>query len=54
MQKGPYYLTLGSKSVKTFMPDPDFPEGASKIVITSSKVVVALGNVIRAYSFDLK
>ena len=51
--KGPYYLTVGSRAVKTNLPDPDYPEGTSKIVITPAKVVVALGNVIRAYSFDL-
>ena len=47
-------MTVASRSVKTNIPDPDYPEGVSKIVITPSKVVVALGNVIRAYSFDLK
>lgn len=52
--QGAHYLTVASRSVKTNIPDPDYPEGVSKIVITPSKVVVALGNVIRAYSFDLK
>ena len=53
MDKGAYYLTVGSRSVKTNIPDPDYPQGTSRLVMTHSKVVVALGNVIRAYSFDL-
>lgn len=53
LSQGAHYLTVGSRSVKTNMVDPDFPEGTSKIVVTQSKVVVALGNVIRAYSFDM-
>jgi hypothetical protein len=47
-----WWLTAGSSSVKTFVEDPDFP-GISKIKITPGKLVVALGNVIRAYSFDI-
>ena len=53
MAQGAHYLTVGSRSVKTNIPDEDHPEGASRIVITPGKLVVALGNVIRAYSFDL-
>ena len=52
--RGPYYLTVGSRTTKTNITDPDYPEGTSKLVITPAKVVVALGNVIRAYSFDIK
>ena len=52
--QGAHYLTVGSRSVKTFIPDPDYPEGVSRLVITPGKVVVALGNLIRVYSFDLK
>ena len=47
-----WWLTAGSQTTKTFVEDPDFP-GVSKIRITPSKCVVALGNVIRAYSFDI-
>lgn len=47
-----WWLTAGSSAVKTFVADPDFP-GISKVTITNSKLVVALGNVIRAYSFDI-
>lgn len=54
MDQGAHYLTVGSRTVKTNIADPDHPEGVSRMVITPSKVVVALGNVIRAYSFDLK
>ena len=54
MEQGAHYLTVGSRTVKTNIADPDHPEGVSRMVITPSKVVVALGNVIRAYSFDLK
>ena len=43
-----WWLTAGSQQVKTFIDDPDFP-GISKIKITPNKLVVALGNVIRAY-----
>jgi len=53
MERGAYYMTVGSRSVKTNIADPDYPEGTSKLVMTHSKVIVALGNVIRAYSFDL-
>jgi len=52
LEKGPYHLNTGSRSMKTNIPDPDF-DGVSRIAVTSSKVVCALGNVIRAYSFDL-
>ena len=52
--QGPHYLTVGSRSVKTNIPDPDYPEGVSRLVITPAKVVVALGNLLRVYSFDLK
>ena len=52
IEKGPYYINTGSRSLKTNIPDPDY-EGISRIAVTSSKVVCALGNVIRAYSFDL-
>jgi hypothetical protein len=48
----PWWLTAGSQTMKTFVEDPDFP-GVSKIKIGPSKCVVALGNVIRAYSFDI-
>ena len=54
MAQGAHYLTVGSRSVKTNKPDPDYPEGVSRVVITPAKVCVALGNVIRFYSFDLK
>ena len=54
MEQGAHYLTVGSRSVKTFIADPDYPEGVSRIVVTPGKVIVALGNLIRAYSFDLK
>ena len=53
VQKGAWYLNIASKSVKTYKEDPEFPEGASRITITQSKLIVALGNLIRAYSFDL-
>ena len=49
----PWWLTAGSQAVKTFVADPDFP-GISKVKITPNKLVVAIGNVIRAYSFDIK
>jgi len=52
--QGAHYLTVGSRTVSTNIVDPDYPEGVSRIVLTPGKVVVALGNVIRAYSFDLK
>ena len=52
--QGPHYLNVGSRTVKTYIPDPDYPEGVSRLVITPSKTVVALGNLIRVYSFDLK
>ena len=52
-QKEAWYLNIASKTVKTYKEDPEFPEGASRITITQSKLIVALGNVIRAYSFDL-
>ena len=48
-----WWLTTGTSSFKTFVDDPNFP-GVSKIKITPNKLVVALGNVIRAYSFDIK
>ena len=54
LAKGPHYLTVGSRSVKTYLEDPDYPEGVSRLVITPGKVVVALGSLVRAYSFDLK
>lgn len=54
MEQGAHYLTVGSRTVKTYIPDPDHPEGVSRLVITPSKVVVVLGNLIRVYSFDLK
>ena len=54
MQQGAHYLTVGSRSVKTNLVDEDYPEGVSKLIITPAKVCVALGNVIRFYSFDLK
>ena len=47
-------MTVGSRSVKTNLVDEDYPEGVSKLIITPAKVCVALGNVIRFYSFDLK
>ena len=52
IEKGPYYINTGSRSMKTNIADPDY-DGISRIAVTSSKVVCALGNVIRAYSFDL-
>ena len=52
IEKGAYYINTGSRSIKTNIPDPDY-DGVSRIAVTSSKVVCALGNVIRAYSFDL-
>ena len=52
IEKGPYCLNTGSRSIKTNIPDPDY-DGVSRISVTSSKVVIALGNVIRVYSFDL-
>ena len=47
-------MTVGSRSVKTYIEDPDYPEGVSRLVITPGKVVVALGSLVRAYSFDLR
>ena len=52
IDKGAYYINTGSRSMKTYISDPEF-EGTSRIAVTSSKVICALGNVIRAYSFDL-
>ena len=52
LDQEPYYITTGSRTVKSYISDPDF-EGVSRIAVTSSKVVCALGNIIRVYSFDI-
>ena len=52
--QGAHYLNVASRSVKTYKADPEYPEGVSRVIITPNKLVVALGNLIRVYSFDLK
>ena len=51
LDQEPYYINTGSRTIKSYIEDPDF-QGVSRIAVTSSKVVCALGNLIRAYSFD--
>ena len=48
----PYYLNCGSKSIKSYIAHPEKP-GVSIVKFSQSKIVAVLGNLIRAYSFDI-
>jgi len=45
-------MAAGSKTVKTNIDDPKRP-GVSLVRITNSKYLVAMGNLLRVYSFDI-
>jgi len=51
-EEGTWFLTAGSKSVKSYVEDP-MKKGVSLININQTKIVVVLGNLIRVYSFDM-
>lgn len=51
-KEGTWFLTAGSKSVKSYVEDP-MKKGVSLIKVNQTKIVVVLGNLIRVYSFDL-
>jgi hypothetical protein len=48
-----YLINAGSKTIKTYKEHPTKP-GVSLVKATQNKVIVVLGNLIRAYSFDFK
>jgi len=54
MDKDEWCFTAGSKSkaTQTWTADPDRP-GCSNIMVSPSKVCVALGNLIRVYVYDI-
>ena len=54
IDKGEWCFTAGSKSkaTQTWTADPDRP-GVSAIMVSPSKVCVALGNLIRVYVYDI-
>jgi hypothetical protein len=51
--KNAYFINAGSKTIKTYKAHPTKP-GVSIVKATQNKVIVVLGNLIRAYSFDFK
>lgn len=53
LQEEPIYLTCGSKTVKSYTQHPRRP-GVSIVKVTQSKVIAALGNLMRVYSFDVQ
>jgi hypothetical protein len=53
LKEPPIYITCGSKSIKSYLPHPTRP-GVSLVKVTQSKVIAALGNIMRVYSFDVQ
>lgn len=51
-QEGTWFLTAGSKAVKSYTEDEKKP-GVSLIKVTATKIVAVLGDLIRVYSFDI-
>ena len=53
LQEKPYFLNVGSRTVKTYKPHPH-KNGLSMVKVTQNKIIAILGNLIRVYSIDLK
>jgi hypothetical protein len=51
--KNPFFINAGSKTMKSYKDHPTKP-GVSLVKATQNKIIVVLGNLIRAYSFDFK
>jgi hypothetical protein len=51
--KKPFFINAASKTTKTYKDHPTKP-GVSLVKATQNKIIVVLGNLIRAYSFDFK
>lgn len=54
-ESDPWFLSAGGSknpAMQTHMQNPQRP-GVSYVKITASKVVCAIGNILRVYSFDL-
>mmetsp|Transcript_19787 Transcript_19787/g.18835 ORF Transcript_19787/g.18835 Transcript_19787/m.18835 type:complete len:204 (+) Transcript_19787:419-1030(+) len=52
LDESAFYLNCGSKTIKTYLSHPRKP-GVSMVKVAQSKIIVVMGNLIRAYSFDL-
>jgi hypothetical protein len=48
----PFFLNCGSRTVKSYLEHPT-KKGVSLIKVSQNKIIVALGNLLRVYSFDL-
>ena len=51
-KEGTWFLTAGSKAVKSYTEEPLRP-GVSMIKVTPTKIIAVLGDLIRVYSFDI-